>query len=91
MASFRESIKQRHSMVISDVQYIRSWMTFEYINRVFNLPNDYLKNSLNITNPKYPHLTLTKSADENRVSSDYYLNSVRNVISQYIDNLKKQQ
>jgi len=37
---------------------IRSWMTFKYINKVYNLPDDYLKKELNITDARYPNMTI---------------------------------
>src|SRR4051812_12432281 len=38
-----------------DVQLIQPWMTFDYIDVVFNVPPDYLKTKLSITDPHYPH------------------------------------
>ena len=36
-------------LTINDVNRIQNWMTFDYINKVFKLPSDYLKNNLNIS------------------------------------------
>ena len=38
------------------VEDIQPWMTFDYINKQFDLEGDYLKNALNITDPRYPNI-----------------------------------
>ena len=48
----------------TDAALIKSWMTFDFINRAYHLPPSYLKTKLNITDPSYPRLTVTKIADE---------------------------
>jgi hypothetical protein len=55
-------------VTVSDVMYISPWMTFDYINKLFDLPQDYLKDSLQIVDTKYPFLTIgdyTKKANTN--------------------------
>lgn len=40
------------------VDSIQGWMTFEYLNRVFLLPPEYMKDQLSITDTHYPKLTV---------------------------------
>lgn len=50
---------QKHGPLnASDIDVVRPWMTFDYVNRLFGLPNDYLKDQLQISDPRYPRLTL---------------------------------
>lgn len=42
----------------SDADIIRSWMTFDYVDKIFALPPDYLKTRLQITDTHYPKLTI---------------------------------
>jgi len=42
----------------ADVSYVRPWMTFDYINKLFNLPTNYLQTQFMITNSHYPQLTV---------------------------------
>lgn len=47
-------------ITVNDVASIQTWMTFDYINHLFSLPTDYLKNSLSITDARYPKLTIAR-------------------------------
>ena len=49
------------------VDNIESWMTFGFLNRSFNLPPEYLKNALGITDSKYPTITLNRWAKESSI------------------------
>lgn len=50
---------------------IRGWMTFRYINLVFNLPPSYLQSALNIKDTRYPNLALDALArEQNAISAD---------------------
>lgn len=48
---------------------IQNWMTFRYINMLFNLPSDYLRTNLNISNNHYPNLTISSWAAQAKVNS----------------------
>src|SRR5208283_6194519 len=43
----------------NDVDVIRPWMTFDYINTAFRLPPDYLKTQLSVVDTRYPQLTIS--------------------------------
>ncbi len=63
-------------------------MIFGYLNKVFNLPSDYLKTKLNIANPHYPNVTVKKIAAEQKISSTTYLETVKEAIAQYLASKK---
>ena len=49
---------RKEHMKRENVDMIRDWMTFSYVNKVYNLPFDYLKTELSITNKKYPNMII---------------------------------
>ncbi|MDR3559524.1 MAG: hypothetical protein P4L58_03930, partial [Candidatus Pacebacteria bacterium] len=61
-------IKNFHHRPLT-VDNIEGWMTFGFINHSFNLPPEYLKNTLGITDNKYPNITLDRWAKESRAKS----------------------
>ncbi len=74
---------QRHPLGISDVDSVRTWMTFTYINKVFNLPSEYLKGALSITDSKYPHITIGGVAHEHKELSTVFLEKLKKAIREY--------
>ena len=62
---------------------IRSWMTFDYINKIFKLPPDYLKTQLQIKDVRYPLLSLSSYAKSGGINSVSFLNSVTSAVQSY--------
>jgi hypothetical protein len=58
-------------------------MTFDYINRAFALPEQYLQASLNISDSRYPRLTIAEYAQDAKASPVATLMSVQEAISSY--------
>lgn len=65
------------------VDNIRDWMTFKYINHSFNLPLEYLKSNLNITNKKYPDITISKWAKESKQDKNVLLEQIKKLIQDH--------
>lgn len=63
---------------------ITSWMPFSYINKVFDLPPEYLKNALEITDPRYPVLTIRKYAQDNHLDNTQLLKTTKQAIKNYL-------
>jgi hypothetical protein len=77
---------QKHGPLgASEVGVIRPWMTFDYINRLFNLPKDYLKNQLQISDSHYPNLTLGSYASADKVATVEAVNNVESAISNHFN------
>ena len=76
-------LQRRAPLPTSDIGVIRSWMTFNYINRLFSLPADYLKSKLNITDLHYPQLTIYGYAKNLNLDQAAFLRQVENAISGY--------
>jgi len=67
-----------------DLSFIASWMTFDYLNKTFGLPADYLKTSLLITDSRYPILTINRYARWRHISADSATTAVSSAIAAYL-------
>ena len=75
---------QKHGPLnASEVSVIRPWMTFDYINRLFGLPKDYLKDQLHISDSRYPVLTLSSYASANKIDATAAVSDVQQVVVSY--------
>jgi len=76
------ALKNHQNPVINEVADIRAWMTFDYLNKRFDLPPDYLRDRLSISDPAYPRLTIGKFAKDLKQSASSTLTEVQNVLQQ---------
>jgi hypothetical protein len=67
----------------SEASAVRTWMTFDYINKVFALPPAYLQAQLQITDARYPRLTLASYASATKLDPTVVLNQVESAIRNY--------
>ncbi len=58
-------------------------MTFEYLNRAFGLPLDYLQTTLTITDSHYPYLSIARYAHEKNVNEGAFLGQVQAAVRGY--------
>ncbi len=70
-----------HGALNVSPEVLRPWMTFEYVNRVFGLPPEVLKDALHIADPKYPKLTIASFARKAGISADAAVARVAAVIT----------
>lgn len=70
-------------ITISD---IKIWMTFDYLNVIFKLDPLYLKNTLAITNSKYPNISIEAYARRNRINPQVLLHNIEQAIINYPQN-----
>ena len=75
------SLRRRGIKQAPDVSQIRGWMTFRYINLVFNLQPDYLKNSLDITDKRYPNVSINSLAKTQKITSQSILQTVVSLLN----------
>ena len=71
----------RRGILVSDIS---SWMTFDYINKVFNLPPTYLKQTLQINNTKYPVLTIAQYAKKAKINLSLLIINIQNAVRIYL-------
>lgn len=77
-------LKNHGALTVNDVNVIRPWMTFDYINRLFRLPADYLKARLNISDVHYPQVSLSGYARHNHLDSATFLVTVDHAVRDYL-------
>lgn len=78
--SFASELRARRVLSPASAGAVRSWMTFEYVNRLFALPPGYLKTALRIADARYPKMTVGSYAKRLGVSPAAFLSEVENAI-----------
>jgi hypothetical protein len=88
--SLRYYINNYHRREVS-VADISSWMTFDYINKVFKLPPAYLKQALQINDAKYPVLTIGQYAKKTKNNISLLITNTQSAVKTYLasETLKK--
>lgn len=76
-------LRARH-MSLADLNYIREWMSYDYINKSFNLPPAYLKSELNIPETAYPNVLISKTAKDKQTAAAAYLTTVKEAVRKYL-------
>jgi hypothetical protein len=76
---------QQHLHRQLQVGNVMGWMTFDYINRSFSLPADYLKTKLNITDKKYPNISLNTWAKESNQVPNKVIEDVKTAVDEYLN------
>jgi hypothetical protein len=71
-----------HYKAIS-VDGIKGWMTFDFVNKSFHLPPDYLKKELDITDKKYPNVTIDHGAKNIKENPSILVEEIKNLIRNY--------
>lgn len=74
------SLQPKRSLTPEDIQ---GWMTFEYINFVFKLPPDYLKQTLSLEGNQYPKTTLKHYASKAGLDTTAFVRSVEDAVRNY--------
>ncbi len=64
-----------------DVERLKPWVTFAFVNKVFKLPPEFLKEALHITDTKYPNLTVEAVAKSQHVDSAILLQTLKTTLS----------
>ncbi|HZU65862.1 MAG TPA: hypothetical protein VFA09_01180 [Ktedonobacteraceae bacterium] len=80
-----QQFRQQHQLTTSgDVSTIRPWMTIHYIALTYHVPENYLYQSLHITNPQQVrHATLRVLADRANQPVDDVIHEVQKAILTY--------
>lgn len=78
------SLRGSGPLTATDASSTQSWMTFDYIDRAFALPPQYLQTTLGIFDNRYPRLTITEYAKDTVISSPVALAKVQDAIRAYL-------
>ncbi len=81
----RETGELRHTRVTRTHITIEPWMTFNYVNILYNLPNGYLRDVLQIGDLKYPNTELRRYAKEKNIDQAIFIGQVYAAIEKYND------
>ena len=81
--SFFRSLHGSGPLTATNASSTQSWMTFDYINRVFGLPATYMQTTLGITDNHYPRLTIAGYAKNDGLSATTTLTKVQEAIRAY--------
>ncbi|HYV33777.1 MAG TPA: hypothetical protein VE973_02925 [Candidatus Limnocylindria bacterium] len=79
----RISLRRQNQTQNLTPDQIRGWMTFRYINLVFHLPPEYLKNSLNISDARYPNLSINSLAKTQKTDPQSVLQTTINSVKSF--------
>jgi hypothetical protein len=66
-----------------DIDDVESWMTFSYLNTVFKLPPEYLKNVLSVESPRYPDIHIGGYARVYKLDPDLLVKNIKQAIRDY--------
>ena len=69
---------------IGDAETIQPWMTFDYINKVYHLPADYLQATFAINDSHYPSLTLETYASAKGINPILFDSTVQSAVRIYL-------
>jgi hypothetical protein len=81
-------LRNRQPLTVNDINMIQPWMTFDYLNHVFNLPPDYLKTKLAVSDTRYPRLSLAHFIQNNHLDSNSVMAEVKRAISDFLNGKK---
>ena len=75
-----------HAPLLSDVDTLQSWMTFEYLNDSFQLSPEYLKTKFSISSTLYPRISIRRAAKTVHKDEHIYLEEIKAAIREYLQN-----
>jgi hypothetical protein len=70
----------RRKINVADIQ---GWMTFDFLDKSFGLPPDYLKKGLGITDKKYPNITIDSWAKNTQENPGAMLEKTKKLIQDF--------
>lgn len=82
------SLQYEHGRLIRErdivtPEEIEPWMTFQYVNFIFGLPDAYLKNSLALSEERYPKIQIAGYARRAGLSTEEFLATVKDAVAAY--------
>jgi hypothetical protein len=80
------AIKNHGHATVNDVDFVRSWMTFDYLDKLFNLPPDYLKTRFSIMDNRYPKLSISEYAGSSHLNKNMVTSEIIGAIRDYLTN-----
>ena len=69
--------------LLENPEAIESWMTFDYLDKIFSMPPEYLKSKLSISDSQYPRMTIHSYAKKEDIAENEFLASVRKAVRSF--------
>jgi len=88
IATYEEAIDQKidqyhGTLTGKNTDLISAWMTFDYINRIFALPADYMRTALAISDAGYPRMSISRYAKNHKLDQNEFLTEVQKTVANY--------
>ena len=80
---FHRERRSGKQVIAPSIQDIEPWMTFDYVNKLFNLPAEYLRETLHIEDSHYPNIQIGNYADRVSADPELFIIAVRNAVRDY--------
>jgi len=81
--SLLRALRERGPVGVGDAGLIAGWMTFDYIDHLFDLSPAYLETALAIHDSRYPRLTLDEYAEDAKLGGAAFLAQVQDAVRAY--------
>lgn len=78
------ALERHEPLSVNDIGVVRPWMTFDYVNKLFGVPPDYLKARLTISDARYPRLSLSGYAKYEHLDSTVLVDQVASALRDYL-------
>ena len=76
--------KQMNQTSARDIEYIDTWMTFQYINFVFDIRENYLKDMLHIEDVHYPNLSIERYIRNQKLDKAIFIEEIKKQVLEYM-------
>ncbi|MDP2103520.1 MAG: hypothetical protein Q8K26_01200 [Candidatus Gracilibacteria bacterium] len=77
--------KKLNQTTVADIEYIDTWMTFQYINFVFNIPEDYLRDTFRIEDVRYPNMTLGRYVKDQKIDKIQFIVEMKKIARDFMN------
>jgi hypothetical protein len=81
-------LKSHGPLSVNNIGIVASWMTFDYINKLFAVPPSYFETTLGISNSRYPQISLSGYARSKGISSAFIVGKVESALQNYLSQKK---
>lgn len=78
------SASPKVSTTSTAISLIRNWMTFDYINRLFNIPPSYFESKLDVADTNYPRITIRSLAKKYNSEPTFFLTHIQSLVTEYL-------
>jgi len=80
---FRNTPPDYNARRLQESSQVKDWMTFGFVNHVFGLPSEYFQTKLNISDKKYPDLSINSWAKQSNQDAQKLTGEIINLIRNY--------